>query len=194
MKKAQKEKGSEMIEKLELFLPRIEKIIEQTERRIFNQEKVPASEKLVSIFEVHTDIICRGKVNKEVEFGHKVWLDEVDGGLISHYAILRGNPHDTEQLVESIDQHLAIFGHPPKIITADRGVYSKSNEKYAQENGIEQVVLPKGGYRNQERINYERQRKFKKNRRWHNGIEGRISFLKRCFGEGALFLSKLFGI
>lgn len=67
-------------------------------------------------------------------------------------------------------------------MTTDRGVYSQTNENYAQQLGIKEVILPKGGYRNQERINYERKRRFKKARHWHNGVEGRISFLKRCFG------------
>jgi IS5 family transposase len=80
-----------------IFLPRVEQVIEQTRRRIFLQEKVSASEKIVSLFESHTDIICRGKINVDVEFGHKVWLDEVDGGIISNYRILKGNPHDTQQ-------------------------------------------------------------------------------------------------
>lgn len=175
-------KSKNLLQKLVIFLPRIEQVIQQTSRRIFRQEKVPASEKIVSIFEAHTDIICRGKPNLEVEFGHKVWLDEVEGGIVSNYRILRGNPHDTQQLVESLDQHLTNFGHPPKIVTTDRGVYSQSNEKYAQELEIKQVILPKGGYRSKERVNHEKKRNFKKGRCWHNGIEGRISFLKRCFG------------
>ena len=87
-------------EKLVIFIPRIQQVIQQTSRRILEKEKVPASEKIVSLFEAHTDIICRGKLNKEVEFGHKVWLDEVDGGIVSNYRILKGNPHDTQQLVD----------------------------------------------------------------------------------------------
>lgn len=68
-----------------LFLPRVVQVLDQTYRRVFQFQKVPSSEKIVSIFESHTDIICRGKTNVLVEFGHKVWLDEVDGGIISNY-------------------------------------------------------------------------------------------------------------
>ncbi len=131
---------------------------------------------------IHSDIICRGKPNLDVEFGRKVWLDEVDGGIISNYRVLKGNPHDTQQLVSSLDQHIGNFGHPPKLVSSDRGVYSQSNENYAQSLGIKQVILPKGGYRNKQRIQHERKRNFRKGRHWHNGVEGRISFLKRCFG------------
>lgn len=67
-------------------------------------------------------------------------------------------------------------------MTADRGVYSNTNENYAQQLGIKEVILTKGCYRNKKRIKHERKRSFKKARRWHNGVEGRISFLKRCFG------------
>ncbi len=70
---------------LHLFVPRVVQVIDQTNRRVLQFQKVPSSEKLVSLFESHTDIICRGKTNVLVEFGHKVWLDEVDGGIISNY-------------------------------------------------------------------------------------------------------------
>ena len=175
-------KAKKLLEKLVLILPMIEQVIQQTFRRICKREKVPASEKIVSIFEDHTDIICRGKINVDVEFGHKVWLDEVDGGIISNYRILKGNPHDTQQLVPCLDQHLENFGSSPKVVTTDRGVYSQTNENYAQLLGVKDIILPKGGYRSKERIKHERKRNFKQARRWHNGVEGRISFLKRCFG------------
>lgn len=106
-----------LVQKFEIFLPRVEQVIEQTQRRIFHSEKVPAGEKIVSIFEPHTDIICRGKINVDVEFGHKIWLDEVDGGIVSNYRILKGNPHDTQQLIPSLDLHVQNFGSSPKIVT-----------------------------------------------------------------------------
>ena len=45
---------------------------EQTERRVLQDEKVPAADKVVSIFEEHTDIIQTG--GRETTFGHKVFL------------------------------------------------------------------------------------------------------------------------
>lgn len=172
----------QLLQRFEIFLTHVLQVIEQTQRRILNSEKVAAAEKIVSIFESHTDIICRGKINLDVEFGHKVWLDEVDGGIVSNYRILKGNPHDTQQLIPSLNQHVENFGSSPKVVTTDRGVYSQTNENYAQLLGIKEVILPKGGYRSKERIKHEKKRNFQKARRWHNGVEGRISFWKRCFG------------
>ena len=74
------------------FLPRVEQVLTQTTRRVLQGEQVPASEKLVSLFEPDTAIIRKGKPGKPTEFGRVLWLDEVEGGIISRYAVLDGNP------------------------------------------------------------------------------------------------------
>ena len=48
-------------------------------------EQVPTAEKIYSIFEPHTDLIKRGKVQTPIEFGHKVFLAESARGLITQY-------------------------------------------------------------------------------------------------------------
>lgn len=134
----------------------------------------------MSIFEPHTDIIVRGKDGHPVEYGHKVWLDEVDGGIISHYRVLEGNPADGEQWVPSLDAHIRHFGHAPQQASADRGLYSPDNEHAAKSRGVEFVILPKPGHRSKQRIQYEHQDWFVAGRKWHAGVEGRISVLKRA--------------
>ena len=84
------EQAARLQETLETFLPRVEQVIAQTVRRVFQDESVPAEEKIVSLFEPHTAIIRRGKVGKPVEYGHKVWLDEVEGGIVSNWRVLGG--------------------------------------------------------------------------------------------------------
>lgn len=172
--------AQKLVATLNTFRPRAEQVIDQATRRIFNDEKVPAAEKIVSIFEVHTDIIKRGKENHPVEYGHKVWFDEVDGGLISHYRVLVGNPPDQDQWLPSLNFHREQFGHAPESASGDRGVYSASNEIEAIQLGVKQVILPKPGYRSKERIQHEAQDWFQEGRNWHAGVEGRISVLKRA--------------
>ena len=178
------EQAQKLRASLEQFIPRVEQAIAQTKRRVFEGEKVPASEKIVSIFEPHSDIICRGKANRPVEFGHKVWLDEVEGGIISNYRILDGNPADSNQWKPSIDHHVELFGRPPDQASADRGVYSAPNEAYAEKIGVKRVILPKPGHKSEARRQHEKQRWFKRGRRFHAGVEGRISVLKRKHGLG----------
>lgn len=166
-------------ETLETFLPRVGQVIDQTVRRVFQEEQVPANEKLVSIFEPHTAIIRRGK---PVEYGRKVWLDEVEGGMVTRWQVLEGNPSDKHQLLPSLEAHQQRFGHPPTQASADRGVYSASNEQEAARRGVKRVVLPRPGRKSEKRRRYEQQAWFRRARKWHAGVEGRISVLKRCHG------------
>ena len=166
---------------LETFIPRAEKVIDQTIRRVFRDEKVPAEDKIVSIFEPHTAIIRRGKAGKPVEYGRKVWLDEVEGGIVTRWEVLDGNPNDKLQWVPSLDAHQQLFGKPPTQASADRGVFSADNETEAKNRGIKRVVLPKPGKKSEKRCQHEKQPWFRRARKWHAGVEGRISVLKRCY-------------
>lgn len=169
---------------LATFIPLAEKVVDQTNRRVLKDEKVPAQDKVLSIFEPHTDIICRGKESHPVEYGHKVWLNEVDGGIVTHFRILDGNPNDETQWEPSLNAHVESFGLPPEQASADRGLYSAPNEKFAKGLGIEHVVLPKRGYKSKQRREHESQEWFVEGRKWHAGVEGRISVLKRAHGLG----------
>lgn len=174
--------GRRLAETLQTFLPRVRQVLDQATRRVFAGQSVPASEKVVSLFEPHTDIICRGKVNQDTEFGHKVWLGEVEGGFISQYRVLAGNPPDERQWRPTLDRHLAQFGHPPWQASADRGVYSAANERFATQLGVKRVVLPKPGHKSAARRQHERQPWFWRGRRFQAGIEGRISVIRRKNG------------
>jgi transposase, IS5 family len=168
-----------------------DKVLNQTRRRVLEGETVPASEKIYSIFEPHTDMIKRGKVNKPVEFGHKVFLAESEQGLITEYEILDGNPHDQEHVAPSLEHHQKLFGHAPEWYASDRGFASPQNECTCQQAGVELIAIPQcGGQKTPERAAYEKSASFKKAQRFRAGIEGRISVLfrgrgmKRCLDRG----------
>jgi IS5 family transposase len=180
----QEQKAERLHQILETFLPRTEQVIDQTTRRILQGEQVPASEKIVSLFEEHTDIICRGKESRPVEYGHKIWLNEVEGGLVSHYRILDGNPSDAEQWKPCLQAHLKIFHQPPQQASGDRGLYSEPNEQLAHNLGVKHVILPHRGYCSKARLKHEHKAWFVKGRHWHAGVEGRISVLKRAHDLG----------
>ncbi len=178
---------------LETCLPRTEQVIDQTTRRILQGEQVPASEKIVSLFEEHTNIIRRGKESHPVEYGHKIWLNEVEGGLVSHYRILAGNPSDEQQWKPSLKAHIRTFHQPPRQASGDRGLFSEENEQLAHDLGVKKVILPKRGYRSKARLKHEHKAWFVKGRHWHVGIEGRISVLKRAHDLGRCLAHGLTG-
>lgn len=159
-----------------------EQVYAQAYRRVINGEKVPADEKLVSFFETHTDIICRGKKGSKVEFGHKIEFGTGRSGLVVFYNVLEGNPGDNEGLISALDRHIELFGSAPKKVVTDRRYYSEENERMAKGRGVEQVALPKPGYLNRLRKKLQKSLWFKTLLRWRAGIEGTLSTLLRSFG------------
>ena len=156
--------------------------ISQCERRILKGEKVAAEEKLVSIFEEHTDIIKRGKSQSPAEFGHKVLVSSGKSGLITQYQTFRGNPSDEAMLADIITNHQQQYQQAPWHLSGDRRFFSAKNEKQAYESGVKKVCICKPGYRSKERKQLEKERWFKKLQRFRAGIEGLISGLMRGYG------------
>src|SRR5262249_14432069 len=118
----------------------------------------------------------------EVEFGRKVWLEEVEGGVISGYAVLEAGGQDHAYLQASLEGHRERFGKAPRLLAGDRGVSSPANEQWATQVGVKRVVLPYAGKAPPERVAHEKQRWFRRGYRFRAGIEGRISVLHRRFG------------
>ena len=63
------------------------RVINHSRRRVLEGEPVPTEEKIYSIFETHTDLIKRGKIQKPIEFGHKIFLAESGCGLITQFLV-----------------------------------------------------------------------------------------------------------
>ncbi len=170
-----------LVERFEHFLPLVGQAISQATRRVIDGEVVPNKEKLLSLFEPHTQVIVRHKAGKPTEFGRKVVLDEVDGGIVSRYEIVKdGGGQDYPYLRASLEGHQKRFGKPPELLAGDRGVSTPDNERLAKEFGVKHVVLPRVGQVSAERRQLERQGWFRRGFRFRAGIEGRISVLKRC--------------
>src|SRR5215211_6395818 len=180
----------QLAQRVAQFGPRLQTVITQTKRRVLDGGQVPASEKLVSIFEPETAIICKGKPHKPTEFGRMVWLNEVEGGIISDYEVLDGNPADSAQVEPRLAGHQRVFNRPPQLLAADRGCFSEDNEKAAAAAGVKQICLPKPGAKSAERQAHEAQGWFRRGCNWRAGIEGRIHGLKvrqkldRCLNHG----------
>lgn len=171
-----------LVEQFDHVLPLVGQGIVQATRRVLDGEVVPAREKLLSLFEPHTQVIKRHKAGKDVEFGRKLWLEEVDGGIVSGYRLLDEAGQDHAYLAESLEAHQRRFGQPPWLVTGDRGVASPDNERLARDAGVKRVVIPSKGRASPKRQQPERQAWFRRGYRFRAGIEGRISVLRRCYG------------
>jgi IS5 family transposase len=168
-----------MADELRAILHLTQKVIDQTTRRVIHGESVPAADKIVSIFEPHTDIIK--KDNRDIFYGHKVCLSGGASNLITDCLILDGNPADTDLTGQMLDRHKEIYGHYPLKTTLDGGFASKANLEAAKGKGIKDVCFAKKRGLEEEDM-CRSTWVYKRLRRFRAGIESGISWLKRCFG------------
>jgi transposase, IS5 family len=161
------------------FSPLVHQVISQTERRVFRGESVSASEKIVSIFEPHTDIIIKG--NREIEYGHKVCLTTGASALVTDVIVEQGNPADATLATKMIERQKAIFGKSPDQTSFDGGFATRANLTALRAIGVRDVVFHRRcGIEVKDMASSRRV--YTKLRAFRAGIEGTISFLKRTFG------------
>ena len=155
------------------------RVVDQARRRVFGGENVPSREKVVSIFEPHTDIIMTGR--PEIGYGHKICLTTGRSSLVLDCVILEGNPADKILAPTMVSRHRDIFDAVPSAVVFDGGFASRANVTELKAMGVEDVAFSKRcGLALHEMVTaswvYKRLRDFRA------GIEGCISFMKRCFG------------
>jgi transposase, IS5 family len=169
-------------DELERLLPLVQRVIAQAERRVLRGESVPAEDKVVSLVEPHTAILTRHKPRQPVEFGRKVWLAEVDGGIVSDARVLTGAPPDAPEVRPSLARHQRQFGQAPDLLTGDRGCSTAAVRREAAALGVRRVALPHTGPPSAASRARERHRWYQRGYRWRAGIEGRIGVLQRQYG------------
>ena len=121
--------------------PLIERVIAQSERRVLCGEAVPASDKLVSLFESHADIIVKG--SRDVQYGHKLNLTTGRSGLILDLVIEAGNPADSDRLLPMLERHISAYGAAPLQAAADGGFASRKTLDRAKACGVRDMAFHK---------------------------------------------------
>lgn len=161
-------------ERLRTTVALVERVVSQTRARVLRGD-THYPDKIVSVFEPHTEIIRKGKLAKPTEFGRRVKIQEAEGQFITAYTVCDRGTSDRDLWLPTLDRHIALFDHAPQLAVADGGFASRTNERAAHDRGVRHVVLPR-------QPREKRSRTARAALRWRTGSEGRISALKRCRG------------
>ena len=161
------------------YPPLIKQVIDQTQRRVLQGESVPASDKIFSLFETHTDIVIKG--SRDIQYGHKLNLSSGKSGLILDIVVEAGNPADTDRLLPMLDRHIQHYGCAPRQLAVDGGYASKDNLAEAKKRGVEDMAFnKKRGLSIEDMVRSHWV--YRKLRNFRAGIEAGISCLKRAYG------------
>ena len=158
---------------------RVDIVLDQTRRRVFQNETVPASEKLFSLHQPHVDIIKKG--SRTIQYGHKLSLTTTKSGVVVDMVIEDGNPADSTIAVRMVERQIEIYGQPPRQTCFDGGYASKANLTEIKDLGVNDVAFHK-----KKSIKPKDMAKsrwvYRKLVKFRAGVEGNISTLKRRYG------------
>jgi IS5 family transposase len=168
-------------ERLEAMADQVRRVVRQTKARVL-EGITQLPDKLLSLFETHTEIVRKGKAAKPNEFGNVVELQEAENQIITHYEVFEKRTSDHRLLLPAIQAHQRKLGRVPGWVAADAGFYSRANEEEANALGVKYVSIPNRKTRSEPRRRWEKQRWFKRAQAWRTGCEGRISVIKRRHG------------
>jgi transposase, IS5 family len=108
---------------LQRTAPLVQQVIAQAERRVLRGESVPASAKLVSLFEPPRPSCGVAKATYRLSSVARSCSMKWRADW-SRYAVLAGNPPDAPELPTSLAHHQACFARAPAVLTADRAFFT----------------------------------------------------------------------
>jgi IS5 family transposase len=159
---------------LRSFLPSMQKVAAVARRVQLLGESMPASEKVFSLFEPHTELIMRGKRNKPVEFGHMVLLCETAEKFITDYEVYEHKEPDCNLTEPVIRRHEKLFGERPVVLAADKGFCPEKSKFEELSKLVAYLAIPR-------RMQDFMDKLLARCQAFRAGIEGTISGLKRAF-------------
>ena len=113
---------------LKAYLPSMETVVATARRAQIAAEKVPASDRVYSLFEEPTELIKRGRREKPVEFGHKVLLCQTVEKFITDYEVYEKQLPDCNLTESVIQRHEKLFGARPEVLAAAKGLLPGGGE------------------------------------------------------------------
>jgi transposase, IS5 family len=164
--------GGALVDQLERELEAAEQILAQTDLRLAGQRTIP--DRRVSLVDADARPIRMGSPRRPTEFGYKARVADTAEGFVLVDVPARGNPGD-DGLLEAAIVKAKASGMQVRSVYADRGFGTRIGDAALTRQRIRDPVIPRRGRASPR----ERTPAWRRRYRFRNGLEGRISQLKR---------------
>jgi IS5 family transposase len=161
-----------LVERLERELEAAEQILSQTDLRVAGQRTIP--DRRVSLVDPDARPIRMGSPRRPTEFGYKARVADTGEGFVIADVPERGGPTDGGLLDGAITK-AKDAGMQVRSVYADRSFGTSTGDAALSRHRIRDPIIP----RQQRAAPIEHSRNWKRRYRYRNGLEGRISQLKR---------------
>lgn len=161
-----------LVERLERELAAAEQILAQTDLRLTGQRTIP--DRRVSLVDPDARPIRMGSPVRPTAFGYKARVADTAEGFVIADIPDRGGPVDGSLLDGAIGKAKGA-GMQVRSVYGDRGFGTSTADAALAKHKIDDAVIP----RQQQAGPREHSRNWRRRYRFRNGLEGRISQLKR---------------
>jgi len=162
-----------------------EHVCDTARRRVLHAETVANEEKILSIFEPHTELIKRGKQPVPIQYGHNVLVIEDAVGFVVDYRVVANGVLDQDLVVPVMKDLQKRFDGRIKSASFDRAFHTLENQKGLAEIVRTACIAAKGQKKGRQQQK-EGTVAFRQARQNHPGVESAIGALqagnglKRC--------------
>ncbi|MEI2419252.1 hypothetical protein V6O07_03180, partial [Arthrospira platensis SPKY2] len=170
-------------EHVQKYADQIAPAIQEVKERLLQEKKSKQTEKILSVHVDNVNVVVRGKAGKKVEFGNTCILAEnIDGYVMGWKFYKEQAPAETRQAQDLITQLLKIEADTPmKAVVTDRGMNSKANSKFLEENDLKDFTCSRSPKVLAKRMENPLFSQMQKRRAC---TEGRIGILKNAKMDG----------
>jgi hypothetical protein len=168
-----------VLRRLDNVLDQLPTARQQARQRIIQEQQVRSTEKILSLYEPHAQVIVRHKAGAEVEFGNTLLLGESRQGVILHWELFKESaPNDARLVQPSVKAIEKSLNIRLKALGTDRGFDSESNQQFLQQRKIYNAICP----RSVKKLKHRKTSwKFSQLQKRRSQCEGRIGIVKNNF-------------
>jgi hypothetical protein len=170
---------------LAYFHGMLDKHLDLVERRLLQEETIPAHEKVFSLFELHTEWIQKGKQRPNVELGHRLLIATDQHQLIQDYDEPVGAA-EVDQSVPVADRLLGRYG-PGSLasLSFDKG-FTRTEDWALLSLYVPRVVMPKRGKKNAVETERESEINSLEHHGLNRGLDVGLTGYRRYVGYGVM--------
>jgi hypothetical protein len=139
---AKKQVEEKELRQIEKYIKHAQRQIKQIRARVIRGEVIPHDEKVFSVFEEHTEWICKGKAGVPQELGVRVCILRDKYGFTLNHQVMQNQTDDkvAVSIVKETKQKFPDLGS----CSFDKGFYSRANKEELK-TVLDSVILPKKG-------------------------------------------------
>ena len=164
-----------LLDQITEFTAHAHRQMDQIKRRVLLSQVIPHEEKVFSLFEPHTEWICKGKAGVPVELGLRVCVLEDQHQFILHHQVMEQQT-DADVAVPMVKKTKAMFAHISSC-SFDKGFHSPENQRVLSEQ-LDTVALKRKGKLSKTAQAIESSDAFKKAHYKHSAVESAINGLE----------------